>query len=348
MNIKDCDIFAWACDLENYRGEGILGLNFLKHLSELKNMKIYAETPNSSLVINKNKIYILKRMKEKKLNLNFILNYFYPFLGLIKIWYFRRDFKEVSYVNFLPLWNFLLFLLLPKKVILGPVTGGTYVGNVKNINSFIRKILIPFFYKVSVKIGELRNIKFLFTTSILKKFVDSKNKKYFFNYNLINYQTQKIDLKHERPIDILLYYRKYEAHHSTQQLDIIKSLAKYKMKIFVVGDYLKEINVRNLGIISRNEIWKYLKKTKFAINEGTNFFSIFCLDCLSCGTKVFYDKKIKIIQNFFRKNFFYEINFDDPNISAFKINFYISNYKRTYVSKFKLDLFKRNFKNYFI
>ena len=120
------------------------------------------------------------------------------------------------------------------------------------------------------------------------------------------------------------------------------------MKIFVVGDYFKEKNVRNLGIISRNEIWKYLKKTKFAINEGTNFFSIFCLDCLSCGTKVFYDKKIKIIQNFFRKNLFYEINFDDPNISALKINFYISNYKRTYISKFKLDLFKRNFKNYFI
>ena len=32
--------------------------------------------------------------------------------------------KEICYINYLPLWNFLIFILLPPKTILGPVTGG--------------------------------------------------------------------------------------------------------------------------------------------------------------------------------------------------------------------------------
>jgi hypothetical protein len=347
-NKNDCEVFAWACDLENYRGEGILGLNFLKHLSEFKKRKIYAETPNGSFIINKKKIYILKKKNKKTINLNFILNYLYPFFGIIKIWIIKNKYKEVSYVNFLPLWNFFLFLLLPKKTILGPVTGGVYLGRIKNLNSFIRMILIPFLYKVTLKITQYRDIKLLFTTKILKKFLNVRKKNYYFNYNLINYQNQKFKLEGERYIDILFYYRKYEAHNSTQQLDIIKILAKQKLKIFVVGDYLNEKNVYNLGIIPRKEIWKYLKKTKFSINEGTNFFSIFCLDCISCGTKVFFDKKIKLNQFFFPKKFFYEINFENANISAFIIKSKIKNYKKTNNIKFDIDLFKNNYHNYFI
>jgi hypothetical protein len=351
MNTKDCKIFAWACDLENYRGEGILGLNFLKHLSELKNKKIYAETPSGTFIINKKKIYTIKKTKVKKINLNFIYNYLYPFFGVIKIWTCKNKYKEVSYVNFLPLWNFFLLLLLPKRTILGPVTGGVYLGSIKNLNSLIRKKLIPIFYKMTLKIAEYRDIKLLFTTEILKKFLNSGKKNYyFFNYNLINYCSQKFKIEDKRYIDILFYYRKYAAHNSNQQLNIIKILAKQKFKIFVVGDYLNEKNVNNLGIISRKKIWEYLKKTKFSINEGTNFFSIFCLDCISCGTKVFFDKKIKLNQTFFPKNFFYQINFDKPNISAFKIKNRLNNYnyKKTNKIEFNVDFLKKNYNNYFI
>ena len=31
------------------------------------------------------------------------------------------------YLNYLPLWNFLIFILLPPKTLLGPITGGSQI-----------------------------------------------------------------------------------------------------------------------------------------------------------------------------------------------------------------------------
>ena len=37
--------------------------------------------------------------------------------------------RKVIYVNFLPLWNFLIFLLLPPGSILGLITGTTKINS---------------------------------------------------------------------------------------------------------------------------------------------------------------------------------------------------------------------------
>ena len=66
---KHFDIYAWACDLQSYRGEGILGINFLIHLSEVKRSIIYAESPESILIINKKKYAQLKKKITKELTL---------------------------------------------------------------------------------------------------------------------------------------------------------------------------------------------------------------------------------------------------------------------------------------
>ena len=31
--------------------------------------------------------------------------------------------NKICYINYLPIWNFLIFVVLPKKTILGPITG---------------------------------------------------------------------------------------------------------------------------------------------------------------------------------------------------------------------------------
>ena len=38
-------IYVWACDIESYRGEGILGLNFLKHMSIVRKKKNLCRKP---------------------------------------------------------------------------------------------------------------------------------------------------------------------------------------------------------------------------------------------------------------------------------------------------------------
>ena len=78
-------IYAWACDIENYRGEGILGINFLKQLSNSSNKKIFVESPTTSLLIDKKKIKILKTTSKTKINFGIFSNYLNPFYGVFKI-----------------------------------------------------------------------------------------------------------------------------------------------------------------------------------------------------------------------------------------------------------------------
>ncbi len=335
---KKYDIYAWACDLSNFRGEGILGTNFLKHLSSYSKKIILAESPEIKCLIKNEKILIIKKKEKKKINFHFIFNYIYPFIGLFKIWFQFLLGKKVCYVNFLPLWNCILFLFFPSNIILGPITG-SLTNHGLNLNSLIRRFLLPIFYSVSVKICIIRRFKLLFTTEILRKFVKNKKLKCYFNYNLINFENTKKKLP-KKNIDFLFYYRKYSTHGSENQVEIIKKLLKKKINIYVVGDHLNLKNVRNLGIIQRFKLFKYLEKTKFSINESSNFYSIFCLDCISNGVKVFYNKDSKVQNNFFPKSYFLKVNFSRPLESA---NVIIKNINKKFKSK-KLNLNKEKYK----
>ena len=56
--------------------------------------------------------------------------------------------ERVCYLNYLPLWNFLIFIFLPPKTILGPITkGSNYSKNIK-MNYIIRAFLFPIFLQI--------------------------------------------------------------------------------------------------------------------------------------------------------------------------------------------------------
>ena len=67
-------IYCWACDIEDYRGEGILAINYLKQLSQVSNKKIYIESPNTIILIKNDKIKKIKNEIKKKINFNFFYN----------------------------------------------------------------------------------------------------------------------------------------------------------------------------------------------------------------------------------------------------------------------------------
>ena len=156
MNNKE--IFYWACDQSDSTGEGKLALFFLDEL--------------------KKKFIVKKIIKPKFRNQNIskVLNHKYvlPFLGIYYCWKFFLNGKKVFYINYLPFWNFLIFLLLPPKISIGPITGGAKFH--KN-SSFIRRFFFPIFYKISEIIVNLRNFTLLFSTDLLKKFLSKKTKK---------------------------------------------------------------------------------------------------------------------------------------------------------------------------
>ena len=92
-------IFIWCCDFNKNSGEGIIANKFINDL-KLNNSyrKLRINSPK-----NKSKNLLVERFIK-------------PFIGLIYLWkiYIFYKNKDICYVNYLPLWNFILFLLLSK------------------------------------------------------------------------------------------------------------------------------------------------------------------------------------------------------------------------------------------
>jgi hypothetical protein len=325
-------LFLYCCDIAAYRGEGILANNFIFFLKKIFNdFSITIFTP-------KNKFFFAK----KKLNHSFFYKYFSPIYGIFKIWSHHLKGNRTAYINYLPLWNFFLFIFLPKKTILGPITGGIYQGYDYQFKTILRKIVIYTFYLISIFFIRIRDLKCIFSSQLLYKYLPNNiRNKSIFNFQLINLHFFK---KEKKSIDILYYHRNYH----TKNNDIILSLL-YKLKdqfnILIVGDRLK--NFKNLGIISRSKIIAFLKKTKFIFSSPENPLSYFVLDAILCNTRVISVNNQKPI--FFRNRFIFLNKVDEESLKKILLSKNIKYNDNKNIQKLKnlnykmLNFIKKNY-----
>ena len=113
MKIKK--IYYWASDYSEISGEGRLARLFIQKLLKVnKNIRMISIKSNFIKNTQKNK---------NELDNPIIHNYLGPIIGIIKLWKHFLKADKICYINYLPLWNFLIFILIPPKCILGPITG---------------------------------------------------------------------------------------------------------------------------------------------------------------------------------------------------------------------------------
>ena len=271
------DYVAWRSDNNILSGESFLAKKFLKIYSK---KKIKITSPKRSF---------------------FTSNYIYPFIGLIILWinYFKG--KKTIYINFLPLWNVFLFLLLPPKTIIGPVTGSIQINEIKSTKSLIRYYIFPILYKISLKILFLRKKKVLFATNILKKFVKNKDKsKCIFNFVLKDFYIKKN--KYKKKYNLIFYYRKHENKIFSHHINFLNKLLKNKKQIIVVGDILNLKGIKNFKNVGQKKLIKLIKLSSMALSGDDNFLSIFNLQCISQNTKLIYNSKLNFQNDFFNKD----------------------------------------------
>ena len=279
--MTDNKLIFWVCDYSNKTGEGNLARKFIKENFEKKKVKI-----NTS-----------------KLNSFFNYKYIVPIVGIISCWkhYFKG--KKVGYINFLPLWNFLIFFLLPPKTILGPITGGALYDKTNKINYYIRDIIFPIFYKFSEIALNLRfKNRLVFSTELLKKYLSKKTiKRCKFNFVLKNLKFKK--KRKNKDIDFLVYYRTHKNKSLMFDYRLIKNLTKLNQKIFIVGDRLKIKKVNNLGYVNRKNLNILQSRSKYSLCSGENIYSLFVIECITNHVKIYINKdqikKIKIFKKFF-------------------------------------------------
>jgi hypothetical protein len=280
-------VYCWACDFSKNSGEGNLA-NLFVNKKFNNNYKIY--TPDS--------LNINQRVSN-------IINYKYisPLIGVIFCWFFFIKNKRVAYINYLPLWNFLIFALLPPKTLLGPITGGAHF---VEEHKLIRGLLFPIFYKISEFFLIIRNSQINFSTELLKKYLFKCTiKKSNFNY-IFKYYSKKILKK--KSIDFLIYYRKHKNKEASFPFSFIKNLIKLNFKIHIVGDYFKNSYVKNHGYLSNKRINNLLSKSFFSLISNENPYTLFTIECLNNNVKIIADQSFKKEIKYFKKGFIF-LNF---------------------------------------
>jgi len=329
--MKKNRLYIWCADYAPNRGEGILANLYIRKLLthtkpsivEIENFK------KNSIFFRRGRFSNMGKKKVLEINHSFFHKYFYPLIAILKIWIKSMSGYQVVYVNFLPLWNFLLFALLPKKTFLGPITGNIYVQKVNSFDSFLRKYLLNFFFYISVFFIKKKYDNLVFSTDLLKPLIEKtiKNKKYIYNFQLT--ELLYIAAPKKKNIDILFYNRDHANKKNIKIINFLNFLnQKYKIKI--VGDYLPGFD--NCGIVSREKIKKILSKTKMIFATLENPYSFFVLDALSNNCLINIDQNQKKKVNFFKKNFIYinynnkKKSFNDIKKTINKKNFLVSNY----------------------
>ena len=273
--LNKIEYYCWACDFKNNTGEGNLARLFIKKNYAQDNCKVFTA-------------------------INFkILNYKYlsPLIGILFCWYFFIIKKKVVYLNYLPFWNFLLFIFLPPKTILGPITGGAHYKS----GILIRKTFFPLFYKISEFFLNFRNIQIYFSTELLKKYLkESTICKSRFNY-FLNYYKKKIIS--DKKIDFLIYYRIHRNKESLFPYNFIKKLIMLNYKVHIVGDFLNNISVVNHGYISNKNVNNLLSQTSYSIASEENIYSLFTMECINNNVKIIINRTHKNKIKFFKESF---------------------------------------------
>jgi hypothetical protein len=282
-------LYLWASDYAENSGEGKLARIFVKYLKDKK-------------------AYIIKKNSTPKKKYN---KYFSPFVGIFFCWknYIKK--RKIAYINYLPLWNFFIFLLLPPNTILGPITGGAKYSSSYKLNFYVRRYLFPLFYKISEFFLLLRSVEINFSTDLLRNNLSNKLKqKSKFNFLINNINIKKFNKKKE--IDLLLYYRKHINKESFFPNKFIRKIAASGIKISVIGDKLNIKNIKNHGYLKNTEVQKLQSLSKFTIVSGENIYSIFTVECLLNDVKILIDKKYYNQTSFLKKQFTI-IDFDNIN-----------------------------------
>lgn len=297
------EIYCWACDYSKNTGEGQLARLYV----DLKLGKHNTQIVTPSLINFKNN------------HLNKLKNYKYisPFVGIAKLWILYFQNKKAVYVNYLPLWNFLIFLLLPPETKIGPVTGGSFHSS----KNYLRKNIFPFLYILSKFIIFIRYKNVVFSTDLLKKYFN-KNfiKKNEFNFALKKLKKKFYTKKIKKDIDLIIYYRNHKNKIYNFPYKLIKKLRSLNLNIHIIGDKLDIVGVTNHGYIDNYKTIKLISRSKYGISGQENIFSIFAIECINLNTILIFDKKNKNkLKNF--KNFSLFLDFQKKYFDIRLFNF---------------------------
>tara|TARA_B100000242_G_scaffold227337_1_gene167711 strand:- start:14060 stop:15121 length:1062 start_codon:yes stop_codon:yes gene_type:complete len=288
-------ILCWAIEFDNLGGEGILARTFIKNLASVTDKKIFIVTPNKVFLIKKSRIICLKRKKRKDISMQKSKNLFkqrfvYPLEG-VSILFRNKKFKKKIYLNYLPLWQFPLFLLSKLlKFDLGPIVGGVFYRNKYKslLNILARVYIMKFFYFLSAFVIKTFNIEIVSANSAINNFLEKQ--KIFSVVSPINLLA--VDNYHDsveskkRDIDVIFYYRRHDSKYPILTMNLASSLSKKGKNVFIFGEKFEANYLNQVGYVSKDRLLDIFSKSKIFINLADNPENLTVYDAISRNCSV--------------------------------------------------------------
>tara|TARA_B110000503_G_scaffold65373_1_gene102767 strand:+ start:497 stop:1453 length:957 start_codon:yes stop_codon:yes gene_type:complete len=308
----------WASDFSLKSGEGKLARMFVNKLKQ-KN------TTNKIIQIKSRFTKNDGNLKNQFFS-SFLHKYLIPLYGAFRLWVFYFRGGKICYLNYLPLWNFTIFLLLPPKCILGPITGTID----KQAQFFLKKLL----ENISALIIKIRYKKIIFANN----FYQDKFKNHFHNFIMSDFGTK--NTKNKNKFDFIFYIRDEFLEKNTFIKNLIEHLSLLNYKIVTIGGTINIRGVKNFGYCGHKKTQKIISSCKYSVANRENLYSFFTQDCLKNNLIVFYNEQFKQYEQLKLKNF-NPINFDNHNLAIKRILLTIK------TNAIKNNFKKINFSEYF-
>ena len=148
----------------------------------------------------------------------------------------------------------------------------------------------------------------------------------------------------------MIYYRSHPNKFKNITLNFIRNLSE-KFNVYIVGDYFKNKNVKNLGLISKNKIYRYLAMSKMTVSSDENLFSNFNLDCIESNIKILIGSQYLVSKTVPKKYFFKitkkEMNYKNNNLKKLIKKIENKKFKIKNKENFQPNLLKNQIDNYF-
>jgi len=315
-------IIFWASDYSSRSGEGILARIFIKKLK--KNKKI-----DHIYRIKSNFVKLDINLSKKKFT-SLIHKYIIPLYGVLNLWFFSLKNHKTAYLNYLPLWNFVILLLLPPNCLLGPITG-----TIDEKKKFFLKNLLE---KISEIIIKIRYKKAIFANNFFK----NRFEEHLHNFIISDFK--KVNIESKKKYDFIFYIRKDFFNKNYFFQNLISNLLNLNFKIVTIGDKIQKKNILNFGYQNRKITQKIISSCRYSVSNRENLYSFFAQDCLKNNLTVFYNSQFKKYEIFKTSNL-YPINFEDYNLATNQILKKINNKKKNFIVSFRKNLFDNYFNN---
>lgn len=268
-----------ACELSGNSGEGVLARSFFGHhgiCADNSDCEIY--TPIERLQhLAKSQAFVKRKFATFSI-------YIWLLLLVLRLRCLKQG--QLYIANFVPLWNFLFFILVPKNAVIGPVTGSGVVNLNHFFGSYLQKLNIYILRnkicillnKISSVVIKARKLNVKPATPFVSVYTNGKLSKYLFVVACLDVDkiTKAQFDENLAESDVLIYTNQHILKNNDLIYNVVELLSKEGFSCAILGDARPKISgVNNIGITDRENALSIIKKSKIILScslEGAGFF----------------------------------------------------------------------------